>query len=249
MRCLSLLLRHQVRTPSNIITPQADRWQKYIISQFHIDSIMSAIAVKSRALHLQADQYRFGTVFLGLCRLFETTLMMHRKKLGGRYHLVIRSLQCLLRCLFVPYKDPEGSPIDAEDQTSYAEYGEAQAAAYARLLSMICDPTVSAVSKSRRTSRQELNDETQKARRIAGQHLQYVVEEFCSCQLEGRLLPEMRLALNPGLWAIFDVMSQGVMRNLNASMASSNRSVFKALYDEYRRSGPWRNGSGSGAYG
>lgn len=169
---------------------------------------------------------------------------MHRKKLGGRYHLVIPALQHLLQCLFVPYEDVGQSLHKAEEEMLYAGYGEAQATAYAHLLTTLCDPTVSAVSRSRRTPRQELNDETQKARRIAGQHLQYVVEEFCGCQLEGRLLPGMRTALNPGLWAIFDVMTQEVMRNLNAAMDPSSRSVFKALYDDYQRSGRWRSGDG-----
>lgn len=198
---------------------------------------MSAIAVKASGMNRQTEQFGAGSVYLGLCRLFETTLVLHRQKLGGRYHLVVRALQCLLRCLFVPYKDLEQSQTTAEVEMAYAGYGEAQAAAYARLLTALCDPTVSAVSRSRQTSRQELNDERQKARSIAGQHLQYVVEDFCICQLQGRLLPEMKVALSPGLWAVFDVMSQGVMRNLNAAMGSASRSVFKALYDEHRRSG------------
>ena len=205
---------------------------------------MSTIAVKSLMMVRQDDQFEVGSIYLGLCRLFKTALVMHRRKLGGRYHLIIRALQCLLRCLFIPYKTLQDSQASAEEKMAYAGYGEVQAAAYAGLLTTLCDPTVSAVSRSRQTSRQELNDETQKARSIAGQHLQYVVEEFCICQLEGRLLPPMRMAVSVGLWAIFDVMSQGVMRNLNAAMGSASRSVFKALYDEYRRSGQWRRGGG-----
>ena len=205
---------------------------------------MSTIAVKSLMIVRQDDQFEVGSVHLGLCRLFKTALVLHRRKFGGRYHLIIRALQCLLRCLFIPYQALQDSRANAEEGMAYAGYGEVQAAAYAGLLTALCDPTVSAVSRSRQTSRQELNDETQKARSIAGQHLQYVVEEFCICQLEGRLLPPMRMAVSVGLWAIFDVMSQGVMRNLNAAMGSASRSVFKALYDEYRRSGRWRRGGG-----
>lgn len=207
---------------------------------------MATISVTSLIISRQDDQLEAGSVYLGLCRLFKTTLVMHRQRLGGRYHLIIRALQCLLRCLFTPYQALQDGQTSAEEKMVYAGYGEAQAVAYAGLLTTLCDPTVSAVSRSRQTSRQELNDETQKARSIAGQHLQYVVEEFCICQLEGRLVPEMRIALSLGLWAIFDVMSQGVMRNLNAAMGSASRSVFKALYDEYRRSGQWKRGARGG---
>lgn len=207
-----------------------------------MDGIMTAISVEATALEKLIDKVEAGCTFTALCRIFETMLVMHRKNLGGRYHLILPSLQRLLQCLFFKYKDLDKSMYTLEEEMAYAGYGEAQATAYARLLTTICDPTVSAVSRSRRTARQELNDATQKARSIAGQYLQYVVEEFCGCQLDGRLLPEMRVALNPGLWAIFDVMPQGVMRNLNASMDPSSRSVFKALYDEYRRSGKWKSG-------
>lgn len=205
---------------------------------------MSTLAVRSLIISRQDDRFEAGSVYLGLCRLFKTALVMHRQRLGGRYHLIIRTLQCLLRCLFIPYQSLQDSQASAEEKMAYAGFGEAQAVAYAGLLTTLCDPTVSAVSRSRHTPRQELNDETQKARSIAGQHLQYVVEEFCICQLEGRLLPQMRVALSLGLWAIFDVMSQGVMRNLHAAMGSASRSVFKALYDEYRRTGQWRRGGG-----
>ena len=243
MRCIGLLLRYQVSGSHGPVIYQPDsRKQKSTILQYHIDGIMTAIAVKAIVPRNQLDKAEAGYIFIALCRIFETTLIMHRKKIGGRYHLILPALQRLLQSLFFKYKDLDQNIYTLEEEMSYAGYGEAQATVYARLLTTICDPTVSAVSRSRRTPRQELNDETQKARNIAGQYLQHVVEEFCGCQLGGRLLAEMRVALNPGLWAIFDVMPQGVMRNLNASMDPSSRSVFKALYNEYRRSGKWKSG-------
>ena len=102
---------------------------------------------------------------------------------------------------------------------------------------MLCSPTVSAVSHSRNSRQQELNDETKKARSIAGQHLQYLIMEYCSCQLKGRLLPEVKTALNPGIWAVLDVVQQEVMRTMNAAMDPASRSIFKALYEDYRRVG------------
>lgn len=118
--------------------------------------------------------------------------------------------------------------------------GKAHAAAYARLLTTLCSPTVSAVAKSRNNTRQDLNDETKKARSIAGQHLPYVIMDYCTCQLKGRLLPEVRTALGPGLYAVLDVMQPELMRTMNAAMDSTSRSVFKALYEQYRRLGNGR---------
>lgn len=157
---------------------------------------------------------------------------MHRMKLGGRYHLVVHALQGLLRCLFVSYPTESATSTTSEHVSAL---GEVHAAAYARVLTTICDPTVSAVTRLGKASRRGLTDETKKARSMAGQHLQYVVMEYCNCQLMGRLQPEVKTALAPGLYAIFDVMSHEVMRTINEAMDSSCRSIFKALYEEHGR--------------
>ena len=170
-------------------------------------------------------------LYIGLCRQFGNILAIHRTKIGGRYHLVILALKSLLHCLFIPYK-PTDSSLDTP-----SVFTEPHAAAYARLLTTLCDPTVSSVTRSKKRSRFELNDETKKAKSIAGQHLPYLIMEYCQCQLKGKLLPEMKAALDPGLYAVLAVMSPEVMRTMNAAMDESGRAVWKALYEDYRRLG------------
>lgn len=217
MQCVNMLLQSHTR----------------VISQWHIDELLAAITSKGCNLGERTAK-NSGRLYIGLCRSFSTILAVHRAKIGGRYHLVVLALQALLRCLFIPYKYSEA----VEGETSV--FGETHATAFGRLLSMICDPTVSSVTRTRNRSRLELNDETKKARSIAGQHLPYVIMEFCGCQLTGRLLPGMRAALNAGLYAVLAVISPDMMRTMNAAMASSSRSVFKALYDDYQRFGRWK---------
>lgn len=178
------------------------------------------------------EEQSTGVAFSGLCRIFSMILVMHRVKLGGRYHLVVPALQGLLRCLFVSYSSTSATFASGEHVSAL---GEAHAAVYARLLTTFCDPSVSAVTRPGKASRRGLMDETKKARRIAGQHFQYVVMEYCHCQLMGRLQPEVKAALAPGLYAIVDVMSHESMRTINEAMDSSCRSIFKALYEEHGR--------------
>ena len=64
--------------------------------------------------------------------------------------------------------------------------------------------------------------------------------EYCSCQLKERLLPEVKQAMRPGIWAMLEVVPQEVMRTMNAAMDGASRSIFKALYEEYRRLGGGR---------
>lgn len=208
-----------------------------IISQWHIDNTLAAIS-KTSSYIASVDQERHrGLIFSSLCRLLNCLLVLHRMKLGGRYHLIIFALQSLLQCLFDTYRKNE-APV--KTMTQHVGLGEVHTATYGHLLTTICDPSVSAVTRSIKRSRHGLNDETKKARNIAGQHLQYLIVDYCNNQLKGRLKPEMKAALTPGLYAIFDVMSQDVMRTINVAMESSSQSIFKALYEDYRRSGRWR---------
>lgn len=210
--------------------------QPRTISQWHIDNTIAAIAIISSHLKLHSQEKGTGVVFIGLCRLFNSILVMHRTKLGGRYHLILPALQGLLRCLFIPYDKPEiTSSINALDPA----LGISHATAYSRTLTTLCDPTVSAVTRSRKRPPRELTDETKKARAIAGQHLHYLIMDYCHLQLHERLPPEPKQRLMPGIYAVFNVLSQDVMRAANAAMDSSSREVFKALYEDYQRFGKW----------
>ena len=205
-----------------------------MITQWHIDNLLSAISAKASYLEDRKGEKHSSMMFTGLCRIFGTILTILRTKIGGRYHLIISALQSLLRCLFVPY-----TTIDSSHEVP-SSFTETHAAIYARILTILCDPTVSSVTRSKYRLRPELNDETKKAKDIAGQHLSYFIMEYCDCQLKGRLSSEMKTALNPGLYAVLAVMSQEVMRTMNEAMDESARAVWKALYEDHRRFG--RNG-------
>ncbi len=206
------------------------------ISQWHIDNLLSTIATKASYLETQIKEKHSAMLYIGLCRLVGTVFAIHRMKTGGRYHLVVHALQSLLRCLFIPYTATD-SPL--ESQSAFAE---THASAYARLLTTLSDPTVSSVSRSNSRSRLELNDETKKARSIAGQHLPYLIMEYCNSQLKGRLAPRMKAALDPGLHSVLTVMTPEIMRTMNAALDESGRAVWKALYEDWRRVG--RGGGG-----
>lgn len=207
----------------------ADGQKHRVVSQWHLDSLLANITMKASQLKAITNPGQAASGYLGLCRLFTTLLAIHRPKIGGRYHLVLLALQSLLRCLFVPYA------LASDSESQSCEFTPAQASSYARLLITLADPTVSSVTSSKKRSRLDLNDETKKARSIAGQHLPYLIMEYCTCQLKGRLTPEMKLALEPGLYAVLNVMTKEGMRTMNAALDDSGRAVWKVLYEEWRR--------------
>ncbi|KAJ5161627.1 hypothetical protein N7492_007019 [Penicillium capsulatum] len=213
------------------------------LSQCNIDNILAAIATSASKAGPRISSEYAPTIYTRLCRLMGTVLGLQRLKIGGRFHLVVNAMQRLLGCLFARSRKRSRSarfqsslsqpfwlaPLDATHTTYYT-----------RLLTTLSDPTVSAVLRPQASvSRESLVDETKKAKRIAGQYLQYVVMEYAQCSLRGALSPDVKASLMPGLYAALDVMSKESLRALNAALDVSGRAVFKSLYDDYVKFGKW----------
>jgi nucleolar pre-ribosomal-associated protein 2 len=101
---------------------------------------------------------------------------------------------------------------------------------------MICDPTVSAV---RGAQQNNLTSAKDKAKRMAGIHMQYVLISYIKLQLEMKMLPEIREKMVPGLYAIFDTTTPEIRRMVSDSLDSSGRAVFGTLYKDWQRFGKW----------
>lgn len=60
--------------------------------------------------------------------------------------------------------------------------------------------------------------------------------EYCVCRIKTKLTPEMKTALEPGLWAVLAVMTKEGMRTMNAALDEGGRAVWKAVYEDWKRS-------------
>ncbi|KAI1933530.1 hypothetical protein LOZ65_000163 [Ophidiomyces ophidiicola] len=229
--CLDNILRTQARS----------------VSQWNVDNIIATFAIIASPAGPQIARCDAGAVYTRTCRLLGTILGLYRKKMSGRLHLVLPVLQQLLRCLFSgdsrpmkqsrflstlpPWLGSRGpTPLTAE-----------HAGQYTRLLTSLCDPTVSAVENHRGGFSQGLSDNTKKVKSLVSQHLQYLIIEYAGLQLRGHLTPDVKAVLMPGWYAVLDVMSKTTLRAMNASMDSSSRAVFKGLYDDYVKFGRWNH--------
>ena len=254
------LIRKNVRLQAVGDDATIDCRQAWAVTQWHVDSLLSTISIKTSRAAPSSPGEQPGRTFSSLCQMFQSILAAHRPRINGRYAMAVDALNGLLRCLFLPYNSQAAGPgIDQPPWLTSAtaesrlkirvdeRYAlrDTHARSFARLLSALCDPAPGAVKLPRgnadvpRHERQLLNDGIKKARAIAGQHLQYVVAEFCTLQLRGRLEPEVRSALNPGLYAVFDAMSVEVQRTVNGALDEQARAIFKSVYDDYARFGKW----------
>jgi nucleolar pre-ribosomal-associated protein 2 len=230
--CLDILLRNHTRC----------------IAQWNIDSLLAAIAVCASRAGPRINPEYAATIYVRLCKLMGVLLGLHRQKLGGRFHLILPAMQRLLNCLFARSKKRSRSMLSAKGHTQQpywlAPLQASHAVHFTRLLTSLCDPTVSAVSRPTQSggSREALTDQTKKAKRIAGQYLQYLIMEYAQSSLRGSLVPEVKAAILPGFYAVLDVMSRDTMRAMNAGLDVSGRAIFKGLYDDYVKFGKWNKG-------
>ncbi|KAL4869792.1 hypothetical protein BDV12DRAFT_167224 [Aspergillus spectabilis] len=230
--CLDVLLRSHPRC----------------ISQWNVDSLLSCVAVCASKAGPRINPEFSGTVYIRLCRLVGLLLGLHRQKLGGRFHLILPAMQRLLHCLFARVKKRGrlGKSDLGHGQQPYwiLQLSATHATHYTRLLTSLCDPTVSAVSRPTPggASHEGLTDQTKKAKRIAGQYLQYLIQDYAQSSLRSALHPDVKAALLPGLYSVLDVMSRDTLRALNAGLDISGRAMFKTLYDDYMRFGRWNKG-------
>ncbi|KZZ88441.1 Nucleolar 27S pre-rRNA processing, Urb2/Npa2 [Ascosphaera apis ARSEF 7405] len=250
MESLDLLLHSQTRC----------------LTQWNIDNLLASLSIilSTSGMQKLRDVSSPGALYLRICRILTMLFGQYRQKLSGRMHIVVTLMQRLLRCLFI-YEVRPGAPgisqaklvkmtsalpswITSQEECEIPRQAE-YAIQYTRLLTLLCDPTVSAVQRhmssralSGHGSSGQLTDNTKKVKSLAGQHLQYVILEYAICSLRGRLLPAVKAALVPGLYAILNVMTQEVMRGMNASMDGSSRAMFRSLYEDYVRFGRWDQG-------
>lgn len=231
--CLDMLLRNHTRC----------------IAQWNVDSILASIAVAASKSGPRISTSYAAPIYVRLCRLMGILLGLHRQKLGGRFHLILPVIQRLLNCLFARSRKRSRSiryEKEAPEQPYWLAPLEASHAVhFTRLLTSLCDPTVSAVSRPTQSGpggQEGLTDQTKKAKRIAGQYLQYLIMEYAQTSLRGSMTPEVKAAILPGLYTVLDVMSRETMRALNAGLDASGRAVFKGLYDDYVKFGKWNKG-------
>lgn len=221
------------------------RMKPRAISQWNIDSTLGTISLICSRHGPLLKTARASTVYLHLCHLLQAVLLSHRLKLEGHFHLVVQALQALLRCLFLPLPHSSAKVLKANVPPPWLSVAptdyllnEAHAVAFTRLVTLICDPSVSSVTN--KSKHNILISVTEKAKRMAGQHMIYILIAYIKLQLDMKMMPGMREKMTPGLYAIFDTTTAESRRAVSEALDTSGRAVFGVLYRDYLRFGKWK---------
>jgi nucleolar pre-ribosomal-associated protein 2 len=181
-------------------------------------------------------------------RITETTrlvLLLHRSRLGGRFHLLLPLLQNLLLCLFVPHGSRQNllPPwLRARSSAAVTYLTANNAAQYSRLLSTLCSPTQSSVSKAHQSrgstsnSKSSLNDPVKAAREYVSHYIYPLLASFCRFQLNGRLESAVRGKLVPGMWELVSTaeLDKDALQAMYAGLDRSSREIWKGLWEEWK---------------
>lgn len=220
------------------------------MTQWNIELTLSTVSTISAQASTQALVAESPSIYPSLCRLVEMVIKRHRKRLDGHFHILITTLQSLLRLLLSrppttpPTLTTTTTTVTNRQQTTtttttaHDDDQEKHAKLFSRLLTLICSPTVASVSRSR-SQTSGLDSEKDRAKRYAGGFAYLVLMQYVRLQLEFPVSHAVREALEPGMYAVLDVTTPDGMRIMSDGMDASGRVVFREMYKLYQRFGKW----------
>lgn len=229
------------------MSQEANSSQARIFTQSSIESLLASLISLTSISASALPRKHSGIIYTRLTDMTRLLISTHRRALRSRFDILALLLTNLLRCLFNPdARNPSTRhrlPVTPWQSSSHPLTAQ-HAASFARILTLLCDPSLSSVRMRTTTANQGLVDETRRARRYAGQYVPYVLQEMCRCMLQGKLAPSARRALMPGIWAVFEVVEKETLEACFASVNASARIVLRGLWEEWRREGggKWKGG-------
>lgn len=207
------------------------REKQFLANQYCIEKTLATIPT------VLTDKTAPGAAYLDACNIMSALLLQHRRRLQGRFHLVIPVYQALISRLFQPTGAKKSQTSDHPSLTTQ------HAHACARLLALFCEPPQLRRRQQQQTS--QLVDESRQQQAHVGQFAQYILHHYCAQILTGPLGEGMKEALMPGLWSAIEAMemndAEGI-KSLSSAMNNSERAVLRGVYEDWKRFGKWCGG-------
>ncbi|KAL5465746.1 hypothetical protein PMIN07_003885 [Paraphaeosphaeria minitans] len=209
-----------------------------LTSQHNIECVLTALLRLATRSSPRLSPAHAPAIYARLCETARLVLLLHRSRLGGRFHLLLPLLQGLLLCLFIPNLNRGAALppwLDSVSPANPTRLAATNAAQYTHLLSTLCSPTQSSVQRTR--SATTLNDPIKAARDYASQYVYPLLSSFCRFQLYGRLDAEVREKLMPGIWEVVTVgqLNKDAIDAMFAGLGKSERDVWRGVWGEWVR--------------
>lgn len=151
-------------------------------------------------------------------------LLYHRFKIATRHHLILNVISSLLE------------PLANINKSTKLTANENAAAAYARLLSNLCEPIERVGDKMT-----HLTTSSNYFKKVLRKHLPVLLSNYIHFSLKYTFSRTVNDAIVLGMYSVFDVLSQSELRIVNASLDYGGRSLYKTLYNDYKEHGKWKD--------
>ncbi|PSN66089.1 hypothetical protein BS50DRAFT_677372 [Corynespora cassiicola Philippines] len=212
--------------------------------QHGIETLLAALAKMASRNGPALPNEQASNLFSRLCETSRLVVLLHRSRLGHRFHLVLPLLQSLLFCLFVPHAGRGASLppwLKSVSPSHSVRLTPANAAQYTHLLGTLCSPTQSSVQKNKFgsaiSSKKTLNDPVKAAREYTSEYLYPLLSSYSRFQLNGRLEPEVRAKLIAGIMEAVGLAAtnKSFLDAMFAGMDRSTKDVWRGVWAEYER--------------
>jgi nucleolar pre-ribosomal-associated protein 2 len=197
-----------------------------------------------------------GAVFDTLCCLTATVIKRHRLRLEGHHHLLVTTLQAMLRALVATpaFGASTGNPdlsslIQQPPDWLDSRLKPRHAAKFARLLTLICEPSAASVAARGNHNKGNgpnagnlaLDSATDAFKRSAGQHMFRVLMTYVKLQLDeaGAVPRDVRKELDVGVYSVLSITPESCLRIMSEGMDASGRAIFRTMYADYKKFGKW----------
>ncbi|CAR30622.1 ribosome biogenesis protein URB2 [Lachancea thermotolerans CBS 6340] len=192
----------------------------WLFSQ-HITESLFPLCLEVNLLLIEPGSPHNDEIFISTSQLISHTLLYHRYKFSDRHHLIISYL-CASLGLF----------------STNLNYNLSQdsARAYSRLVTIFCEPTSGASNSKNRAS---LSSQVSQIKRSLRKHIAVFLLKYISLAVNSSFSNPVKEHLTPGVYSVFDILSQAELTFTNASLDTPGRIYFRSLYSEYKRTGKW----------
>lgn len=159
-----------------------------------------------------------NSIFEATIQFLSFLVLYHRFRFSSRYHLVVAVVNRLMEPL---------------TSTSKMENKKEGAQKFSRLLSNLCEPRLEKM-KDLLTSQATLY------KKALRKHAHMFLVQYVYLQLNHRFSAEVTEALQPGLNAVFSLVSRAELHLVGEVLDSDARVYFRTLYGNFQETGKWR---------
>ncbi|KAJ8114269.1 hypothetical protein OPT61_g3824 [Boeremia exigua] len=207
-----------------------------LATQHSVETTLSALSTLSSRSSPPLPAAHAPAIYARLCDTTRLILLLHRGRLGGRFHIFLPLLQNLLFLLFTPHSGRGALPAWLKGSTVQA-LTDTNGAQYARVLATLCNPPQSSIQKTHTSGKtsKTLNDPVKAAREKTSAFLYPLLASYSRFQLSGRLKAGVREKLMPGIWEVVGTasLSRDGLDAMFAGLGRSERDVWRSVWGEW----------------